>query len=460
MTQTRQPAITTSTLSLGRQLYSMTWPMLAGVLALMSFHLADSVFIGMLGTKPLAAMGFTMPVNQLMVGIQIGTGIAATALISRALGAGRDAYARRLSSLVLLIGSLLMASLALTVYFLKTPILSALGASPDLYPYTDSYWLPWLISSWSHAFLYFGNSLCRAHGDTRLPGLMMVATSLTNILLDPLFIFVFGWGLPGAAMATIVSCVLGSLVIYSRLLRREWLAATFQGLHIKSALVSIGQISLPAMLSQLMPGMAALLATRIVANFGAPAIAAWALGTRLETFSIVIVLALTMSMPPMLGRMLGARDLARVHQLIWLAVRFILVLQVAIALLWLLVRPWLTPLVAPEPETASYLANYMLIVPVSYSMLGVCILMVSSCNALGMPMRAVWTSITRLFICYLPCVALGAWLGEMSGLYVGVLCGNVLAGLFSWNLYRQGLRKLQATHATNAQSESDQEDAA
>lgn len=430
--------------SLGRRLFSMTWPMLAGVVALMSFQLVDSVFVGMLGTEPLAAMGFTMPINQLMIGIQIGTGIAATALISRALGAGKADYAKRLSALVLITGSGLMALLALSAYLLKQPILHALGAGEELFIHTDSYWLPWLVSSWSHAFLYFGNSLCRANGNTRLPGLMMVVTSLLNMALDPIFIFVFGWGLPGAAFATIVSCTIGSAVIYSRVIRHHWLAFDLQQIKVLPALGSIAKISLPAMLSQLMPGMAALMATRIVAGYGATAIAAWALGTRLETFSIVIILALTMSMPPMLGRMLGARDLTQAHKLIWLAIRFILVLQLAIAIFWLLLRPLVIGIVAQEPATAEYLASYMLIVPVSYSMLGVCILLVSSCNALGMPMRALVTSAVRLFLCYLPCVAVGAWLGDMTGLYLGVLAGNCLAGLFSWQLYRQGLKNLQA----------------
>ncbi len=65
----------------------MTWPMLFGTVALMSFQLVDSIFISMLGMQPLAALGFTLPLHQLLIGVQIGIGIASTALISRALGA-------------------------------------------------------------------------------------------------------------------------------------------------------------------------------------------------------------------------------------------------------------------------------------------------------------------------------------------------------------------------------------
>lgn len=430
--------------SLARNLFIMTWPMLFGVLALMSFQLVDSFFISLLGTQPLAALGFTMPINQLMIGVQIGTGIAATALISRAIGAKQTDYAKRLSGLVLLIGSGLMGALALLIFFLKQPILLALGADESVFVYTDSYWLPWLVSSWSHAFLYFGNSLCRANGDTRLPGLMMVVTSVLNMLLDPIFIFVFDLGLPGAAYATIVSCVLGSAVMHWRLIKRRWLLFELRQMDIPAAIGSVAKISLPAMLSQLMPGMAAMIATRIVALYGTTAIAAWALGTRLETFSIVIVLALTMSMPPILGRMLGAGNLDQAHKLIRMAVRFILMLQVVVALFWLLVRPWMVDTLTQEPATAFYLASYMLWVPISYSFLGVCILMVSACNALGMPMRAVLISVLRLFACYLPAIALGAYLAEMEGIYYGVLFGNLIAGISAWLLYRKGFRRLEA----------------
>ncbi len=82
--------------SLARALFSMTWPMLFGTVALMSFQLVDSIFISMLGMQPLAALGFTLPLQQLLIGVQIGIGIASTALISRALGADNPERAKHL----------------------------------------------------------------------------------------------------------------------------------------------------------------------------------------------------------------------------------------------------------------------------------------------------------------------------------------------------------------------------
>lgn len=430
--------------SLPRALFSMTWPMLFGVVALMSFQLVDSVFISMLGMEPLAALGFTLPMQQLLIGVQIGIGIASTALISRALGAGKPSRAKHMGGLVVLTGCCVSLLLCAVIWLLRVPLLTALGASAELLPYTEPYWLPWLTSAWLGAFLYFASSIARANGDMRLPGLMMVVTSVVNMLLDPLFIFTFGWGLPGAAYATIVACLIGSAIMYSRILKRHWLDFKPSKLPVKQALRDIFNTSAPAMLSQLMPGLAALLATRLVASFGGAAIAAWTLGSRLELFSIVIVLALTMALPPMVGRLLGSQQLARVHSLVLVAVRFVLGLQLIIALFWLVSRGWIAPSLAPDMDSERYLMSYMLWVPLSYAALGVCMLMVSVCNALGLPMRAVWISVLRLFACYLPALWLGAMLAGMSGLYIGVLLGNVAAGIMSWQFYQRGLNQLNS----------------
>ncbi|HEX5515507.1 MAG TPA: MATE family efflux transporter, partial [Gammaproteobacteria bacterium] len=241
---------------LGRELFHMTWPMIFGVVSLMGFQLVDSIFISMLGVEPLAALGFTVPVYQLFIGIQVGIGIATTALISRALGAGDTARAKHLGGLVVVAGGLIMLALCLLAWGVRTPLLRALGAETELLPLIGQYWLPWLASAWVGAMLYFAYSVSRANGDTRLPGLLMVITSLLNLVLDPLFIFTFGWGLPGAALATLAAFGIGAVVMFRRLWQRAWLQLDRHGLPALPALRQLGSISGPAMLSQLMPGLA------------------------------------------------------------------------------------------------------------------------------------------------------------------------------------------------------------
>ena len=427
----------------GRELFHLTWPMLFGVLALMSYQLVDSAFIGQLGVQPLAALGFTVPLQMLVIGVQVGIGIATTAIISRVLGAGDVERARRLAGLVVITGALIIAALALGVWLGRELIIAILGGSADIMPTIDAYWAPWVVAAWMGAVLYFGYSICRSHGDTRLPGALMVITSLINVALDPLYIFVFDGGIAGAAFATITAFGTGILVVYFQLLRRSWITFVLRDLAIRPALRQLGSMAGPAMLSQLMPPIAAILATGLVAGFGEAAVGAWGLGTRLEFFSLVTVLALTMSMPPMIGRYVGAQRPDRVAVLVRLAVRFVILLQLAIAVLWLLLSGVLAPLLASDPAVQEKLHDYLLRVPLSYSGLGVCMLMVSACNAMGLPMRALTISILRLFACFLPLLWVGSQIGGLTGLFTGALAGNIAAGAMAWTLYRQGLRRLQ-----------------
>ena len=133
---------------LGKTLYQMTWPMLFGVLALMSYQLVDAAWIAVLGVDPLAALGFTLPVQQIIIGLQIGLGIATTAIISRTLGAGHQQQAKQQGGLILLIGTGLLAVLSVLVWFARHLILDFLGADESLKPMIESFWLPWLLSAW------------------------------------------------------------------------------------------------------------------------------------------------------------------------------------------------------------------------------------------------------------------------------------------------------------------------
>ncbi len=439
MTSTTQD----SSPSLGKQLFQMTWPMLFGVLSLMSFQLVDSAFIGQLGVLPLAAQGFTLPIQMIIIGIQVGLGIATTAVISKALGAGQERYAQQLGGLIVTMGGVGVAAIAVLLYLIREPILLLLSAPDSVLPIIDTYWVFWLVSAWVGAMLYFFYSICRSNGNTMLPGTMMMVTSLLNLVLDPIFIFTLDLGINGAAIATILSFGFGILVVAPKVTRKHWLNFDWSDLNVAKSIRSIANIMGPAMISQLLPPLSSMLATKLLASFGTAAVAAWAVGSRYEFFAIVSVLALTMSMPPMVGRLLGASKLEDIRKLVIIAVKFILGFQLLIAAItWLSAKP-LAALMTSEQHVTDILSWHLLIVPFSLGPLGICMLMVSISNALGKAYTALTISALRLFAFFLPCLWLGAQLGGLQGLFWGAFCGNIFAGISAWFTYQQALKQVE-----------------
>ncbi len=421
----------------------MTWPMLFGVLSLMSFQLVDSAFIGQLGVLPLAAQGFTLPIQMIIIGIQVGLGIATTAVIARAIGAKQTRYAKQLGGLVVVMGGVGVALFSVIIYLVRNPILQLLDAPESVFPIIDSYWIYWLVSSWTGAMLYFFYSVCRANGNTMLPGTMMIATSLINLVLDPIFIFTLDLGINGAAIATIIAFGMGILIVAPKVAKKHWLTFDWQDLNIGKSVRSIGHIMGPAMISQLLPPVSSMLATKLLASYGTAAVAAWALGSRFEFFSIVSVLALTMSMPPMVGRMLGEKNLTDIRSLTKIAATFVLGFQVIIALVTWLFSSGLAGLMTSDSDVTTILNYHLMIVPISLGPLGICMLMVSVSNALGKSYTALTISALRLFAFFLPCLWIGSQVAGIEGLFWGAMVGNILAGTCAWMMYQRALKQVE-----------------
>ncbi|MCP4064123.1 MAG: MATE family efflux transporter, partial [Gammaproteobacteria bacterium] len=158
--------------------------------------------------------------------------------------------------------------------------------------------------------------------------------------------------------------------------------------------------------------------------------------------------ALTMSMPPMIGRLLGAGDIEQIRKLVRLAVRFVVVWQLAIGLTWVVASGLVSELFSSDSDVQKVLAGYLVRVPLSYSGLGVCMLMVSVCNALGLAMRALLVSTLRLFLCFLPLLWIGSQINGVYGLMSGALVGNLFAGAMAYSFYRAGMTRLKAELAS------------
>jgi len=428
--------------SLAKQLYTMSWPMVIGMLAIMSCQLIDSAFIGQLGSQQLAAVGFSIPVYQIVIGVQVGLGIATTTVISTTLGQKNTKHASELGFLVLLSGFFLVSTICLLIWLNQQTILSILGASSELFPIVQEYWQPWLISCLIGAMLYFGCSIFRAHGDTFVPGMAMVFASILNIILDPILIFYLDMGIRGAAWATSISFVVSGMIVFSLLITRKRVEPVYHWHTIKNALSRLMSYMAPSMLSQFTPPISAMIALSIVASYGDIAVATWGLGSRLELLSIIIVLSLTMALPPMIGRLRGLGDIESIDRLVKIAVSFIIKLQLIIALALVITATPLTGLLTSDQEIIKLLDLYLWIVPISYSALGVCMIMVSVCSAIGVPKLALAISIIRLFGCYIPLLWLGSITFGLTGLFTGATIANVLAGFISWRMYRKHFNTL------------------
>ncbi|WP_414623572.1 MATE family efflux transporter [Calothrix sp. CCY 0018] len=427
--------------NVGSTLVKLTIPMIWGVFAIIAFNLVDTYFVGQLGTKPLAAMSFTFPVVMTLGCLSMGLGVGASSVISRAIGEGDRQRVKKFTT-----NSLTLAITAVLIFVIIglltiDPLFTALGASADILPLVRDYMQIWYIGMVFLVVPMVGNSAIRASGNTLTPSLIMIFAAAVNIALDPLLILGIG-GFPrmelqGAALATVVS-------------RGTTLIAALFVLHFKEKMLylklptikdtlwcwkDILYVGLPAAASNMINPISIGVITSLLATFGAEAVAAFGVASRIESFALIAVMALSASIAPFVGQNWGAKKYARVSKALQLSFLFCLFWGVMAAGVLAVTAPTLVAFFNPNPDIIAIASQYLWIVPISYAGGGIIYVSSSAFNALGKPIPTVVMTVARMFVLYIPLAYLGGKLYGVNGIFAAACISNFIVGIgaYLWN---------------------------
>ncbi len=441
--------------SIRSTLYRMTVPMIIGMIMMMSFSLIDTFFVSLLGTEQLAAISFTFPVTFTVISLNIGLGIGTSAVIGKLHGRGDPESARFRATGAMMLSLLLVGVLALTGLFTIKPVFTLLNASTELLPFISEYMSVWYIASLFLALPMVGNSVLRACGDTRTPSIIMASGGFLNAALDPLLIF--GWGpipamgIQGAAIATLIAWSVGATwIIYLLAFKRNLMVPRLLSLSefIQNS-KDVMRIGFPAAGANMLTPIAGGVMTAVVATYGAEAVAAWGVGHRLESIASIIILSLSMTLPPFISQNVGADKFNRVEHAYKMTLKFIMLWQLCVYFLLWAVSDIIADVFAKEAEVASLIQLFLAIVPIGYGLQGVIILTNSSLNAMHKPMTALVLSVIRLFVLFVPISYLGSTLYGLKGLFWGTVVANLVMGAFSYywfsreiNIFRKEYEEL------------------
>jgi len=430
----------------------MTIPMILGMVMMMSFGLIDTFFVSLLGTEQLAAISFTFPVTFTVISLNIGLGIGTSAIIGKLQGSGELTQSRHYATGSLMLSSLLVGGLALLGYLTIEPIFSLLNASPSLLPYINDYMGLWYLSSIFLSLPMVGNSVLRACGDTRTPSIVMATVGGLNALLDPLLIFGAGpipaMGIQGAALATLIAWLIGATwIIYLLAVKRKLILPRLLSLEeLKASSKAILQIGLPAAGANMLTPVAGGVMTAIVAGYGAEAVAAWGVGNRMESIANIVVLALSMTLPPFISQNVGANNVARVQKAYAVTLKFVLLWQFVVFLVMWIFSGWIAVAFTSEKEVSQLIQLFLMIVPLGYGLQGIVILTNSSLNAMHRPMSALVLSIIRLFVFFVPISLIGSYYFGLKGLYWGTVVANIAMAVVSFIVFKNAISQFQRSH--------------
>jgi putative MATE family efflux protein len=436
----------------------MALPMLIGILSAVGFNLVDTYFVGQLGANELAAMGFSFPVAMIAGGISMGLGNGASALISRAIGAGDMHRVQRLTSDSIVLASVIVGIFILIGLLTIDPLFTAMGAKPDVLIHIRRYMHIWYPGMFFLVIPMVGNNAIRATGDTKTPGLVMLISIGLNVVLDPLFIFGIGpfprWEIAGAAFASLMARSLAFVIAIWILIKRENMI-TFTHPNLSEVLQSWKQIlyiGIPHAATNIIRPVGAGAVTKIVAAYGAHAVAAFGVAMRIDALALVVVMALSSVFGPFIGQNLGARKFDRIMQGLKFSHRFAMGWGIFALMVLIAASTPIASIFSDDRNVIETIVLYLYLVPIGYGFFGIYALSNAAFNVLNKPLNALSLTVIQMIVLYIPLAYAGSlWIG-LPGIFGALALANASTGTLAYFWIRKTARQQFAMLAAQGNS--------
>ena len=302
----------------GKLLVKMSVPATVAMMVNGLYNLVDTIFIGRgVGTDAIGGLALAFPVQMIVMGVGMAIGQGAASVVSRNLGAENDRRARRAAGNAFALATAAgLVILAAGLLFLE-PLLGLLGAMDPLRGHARDYLRIILYGSPFIALAMVSNNLFRAEGKARTAMTTMLIGAVTNIVLDPLFIFGFRMGVAGAAWATVIGQFLAFAFSASLFLRRRTLVVVRAKHWIPRASVlrEITALGVPTFVRQGGQSIVAMLLNNMFGIYGGPVyISAYGVVFRLILFVFMPLFGTVQGFQPIAGFNYGARLYGRVRR--------------------------------------------------------------------------------------------------------------------------------------------------
>ncbi|MGE5528105.1 MAG: MATE family efflux transporter [Patescibacteria group bacterium] len=422
-------------------------PMFLGNLLQAFYNTVDTIWVGrFLGSDALAAVSIGFPVIFLLVSLIMGITMAATVMVAQFTGAKNGPMVRRVVAntlgLVVLSGAVVSV---LGVVFHRA-VLRLINTPPNLMHMASQY-LSIFLSGLIFTFIYnAASSIMRGLGDSRTPTLYLVYATVLNIILDPLLIFGLGpfprLGVAGAAWATVFAQAVSALLALRHLFKANGLiepklADYWPKRDLTLKTVGIG---LPAGIQQIVVSFGALVIGALVNSFGHTAAASFGAAARLDQFSFLPAMTISLATSALVGQNLGAKDEKRaVETLKWSAIMGAAITGCVTLIVQAFPRQLLS-VFTDDPGVLREGASYLRIVSLSYIPFSVMFAVNGLLRGAGDTLPTMFTSFAAFWFVRVP---VATWLSRglhlgTRGIWIGIALSPLVGLALSYTYYRTG----------------------
>lgn len=437
--------------SIGKLLMQYAVPAIIAMTASSLYNMVDSIFIGHgVGTMALSALALTFPLMNLGAAFGALVGVGAATLISVKLGQKDYDTAQRVLGNVFVLNILLGLAFTVIVFPFLNPILYFFGGSDETVEYARQFMEIILLGN-VVTHLYLGlNAVLRASGHPKQAMYATIATVAINTILAPIFIFMFDWGIRGAAIATVSAQVIALLWQLKQFNNANELLHFRRGIfRLKRKIVFDSlAIGMSPFLMNLAACLIVILINQGLKKYGGDlAIGAFGIVNRLVFIVVMIVMGLNQGMQPIAGYNFGAKLYDRVNKVLKLTIIYATCVTTFGFLVGMLAPNLVVGIFTSDAELTELSATGLRITVMFFPIIGFQMVTSNFFQSIGMAGKAIFLSLTRQMLILLPCLLILPHFFGVAGVWYSMPVSDLLASLIALVMLLYQFRKFKTAAA-------------
>ncbi len=390
-----------------RAVMTMAIPTMISMLVVVIYNMADTFFIGQTGDPmQVAAVSLATPVFMVFMALGNLFGIGGSSAISRALGEKKPERAKNISSFCCYASLGLGVFMAVLFLVGMDVILVMIGASTNTIDFAREY-LTYI--AFGGPFIMFGTAfgnILRGEGAARESMTGNMIGTVTNIVLDPVMILVFGWGVAGAAIATVIGNIAASLFYVSYFLRKKSsLSIRLRDFRMGGRIASsVAAIGIPASLNNILMSCANIVLNLMLGGYGDTPVAAMGVAMKSNMIVVLLQIGLCAGIQPLIGYNYGARNKKRLLQVFRFTGIFAVVMGSILTAVMVIAKRFVVQAFINDPEVIAYGMQMVIALQLSGPFIGILFLCINTIQGMGKAIPSLILTICRQGLIFIPLI--------------------------------------------------------
>lgn len=419
---------------ISRGVIQMAIPAIIGMLVMAIYNVVDTMFVAWLGTEATGATQVVFPLIMVFGAIGLSFGIGGGSYVSRLLGERRKEEAEKVLATCTVLSFIVGIVLSVIGIIFLEPILRILGATETIMPLAKEYGFFIVLGGVGQVLNMNFNNMLRSEGSAKNSMIGMALGSIVNIILDPIFIFGFGWGIKGAAIATSISQFLTTgILLYQYFGGKSMLNLSLKNYAPSKVILSeVFKMGAPSFARQLLTSVSMVLLNSAAVLYGGDsAIAAIGIVSRTIMIVMYVIFGLSQGFQPVAGYNYGAKFYGRLKG----AFNFTVMLSVGIAslsgMIFLMFGEQILGIFKPTAEVMTLGLDFLLYGVISIILMGFSNVFGVYYQAIGKGLPALILSVARQGLFFIPLILIMPNYFGLQGVFVTQALADVLTVVFS-----------------------------